>query len=565
MPGLPQIHESQSKPRHRAEALPFVLPITAYDNVSKLDKDLSAWLKSLSGWPYDLITFAGMVCSACGLTMATTEIPNGDFPVPQFFKSGVAGRQLMKWIGEIACRFCRANANGEIEFGWYADSGVTIQPTGDRYYFGGALTYEDYEVEFIDAVRLRLAESDSGALWPDSNADNPYVITGNPILMAAVTEDLLPYLEVIQNQLVALPAYKPCKVSLPASLDVQAGHMVQIVDKHGNQFTTCVMTKTQTGRRDTLECTGSARRDSSTAVNNQTPSQIAQQAVDAQTSGEVLNKLTDGGKIQGIYVQDNKWYINAEHVQVINLKAGSITAGKLSSVDGKTYFDLDNSAIVTNNITATGGTIGGWSLTGYKLYAGGTDSIGTVCVQAPTANNLYVFAAGGSSHDSYSDCPFRVTKAGALYASKGAIAGWDIDDNSIRYGSLGAAGSMWLCRTGTNSSPSSYSQSGIAGTDATKTGWCITVGNNFGVDSAGALFATGAHLTGTINASSGAIGEWQISDNGALYSNYWGHELKMNGKAIAITYASTPVNGVTEQITEEVLWKDLISVIKSHL
>ena len=57
------------------------------------------------------------------------------------------------------------------------------------------------------------------------------------------------------------------------------------------------------------------------------------------------------------------------------------------------------------------------------MYAGDGVDIKTVCVQAPTANNLYVFAAGGASHDSYADCPFRVTKAGKLYATDAIIHG----------------------------------------------------------------------------------------------------------------------------------------------
>jgi hypothetical protein len=37
--------------------------ITAYDHAAKLDKDLTPWLRSLTGWPYDLQTFAQMVCT----------------------------------------------------------------------------------------------------------------------------------------------------------------------------------------------------------------------------------------------------------------------------------------------------------------------------------------------------------------------------------------------------------------------------------------------------------------------------------------------------------------------
>ena len=426
-----------------------VYKVTAYDCISDLDKDLSQWLKSkFTNWGCTLAEFADAVCAACGLQLKSMNFPNSTFPVPKFYKSGATGRQLMQWIGEIAGCFCRATATGDIELAWYTSSGVTIRPTGERYYFSGGLTYEDYEVGTIDAVKLRLADSDSGALWPNGDADNPYIITGNPILLARVTEGLLPYLEVIQRRLAALPAYKPCKVSLPAGVDIRAGHTIQIIDKHGNQFTTCVMTKTQSGQRDTLECTGSARRDSSTAANNQTATQAARQAVENQTHEETFNRLTKNGAIQGIYVQDNKWYINAEQVTLQNLK-----------------------------VKAAGIT-------------------GVITVQDTSGNTL--FTAGENA----------VT-----------IAGWKADNNSIRYGDLGASGSMWLCRTGTKNSPSSYGQTGIAGTDAAKTGWCITVGNNFGVDMEGALFATGAKITGYIGADEGSVGGWTIKKSETIQSN----------------------------------------------
>lgn len=446
-----------------------VYKVTAYDRITDLDKDLSVWLKGLTGWPYTLIAFAKMVCEdGCGLKLATTSIPNENFPVPQFYKSGVTGRQLMQWIAEIAGRFCRVDADGFVELAWYTDSGVTIQPTGDRYYFAGALTYEDYEVGAIDAVQLRLADSENGALWPANvkgtltgydylnirsgagtdceligqlsagdevaileqttlsdgtvwgrieagwicitgymtletvSADNPYIITGNAILMAQITDGLKPYLEVIKSQLAALPKYKPCKVSLPASLDIRAGHTVQIVDKKGNQITTCVMTKTQTGQRDTLECTGSARRDSATAANNKTQQQLAaeqevyaqsaaQQALDAQTWKALFDKWTDGGKIQGIFAQDGVWIFNAEVGKIKNLIADLIAAGKLKSVDGKTYFDLDSGKFVSTSPTGDRVVVSGGNIT---LET--SNSVKQVYITRENSQcNIWIFNANG--------------------------------------------------------------------------------------------------------------------------------------------------------------------------
>ena len=310
---------------------------TAYDRVSWLDKDLSSWLNSLDGWPYTLFTLAQMTCEACGLVLANDSIPNGDFPVSKFQSSEVTGRKIMGWIGQLAARFVRATAAGKIEFAWYAPSGVTIRPGGDRNY--RSLKYEDYQVAKIDAVQLRLADSENGALWPTvDEGTNTYVISGNK-LITSITKDILPYLEVIQDELADV-TYTPCKISIPACLDIRAGHTVNIVDSNGVTITAYVMTKTQKGPVETLECTGSARRDSSTVVNNASTKDLknyadaaASAAVKRQTQLDIFNKLTNNGQIQGLFMEeDGQVYINAAY----------IATGILTSRDGKSfYLDLD--------------------------------------------------------------------------------------------------------------------------------------------------------------------------------------------------------------------------------
>ncbi len=339
-----------------------VYKVTAYDNISKLDKDLSAWLKGLTGWPYTLVTFAGMVCGACGLKLATGNVPNGSFPVKRFYKPGVTGRQLMRWIGEICCRFCRANAAGDIELAWYQPSEATIQATGERYYFAKSLSYEDYNVAPVDAVQLRLADSDSGVLWPEANAANPYIISGNPILLAQVNGGLLSYLNVIQKELASMTSYRPCKISLPACMDIRAGDTVRIVDGNGESFTTCVMTKTQSGQRDTLECTGSKSRSSSTACHSQSAVQAAQQAVDRQSQQDIFNRLTNGGKVQGLMLgEDGNVYLNVTYA----------TAGVLRSIDGKSWFDLNTGVFhcegENSSVEVNGGKIELFNKNGTKL------------------------------------------------------------------------------------------------------------------------------------------------------------------------------------------------------
>lgn len=336
-----------------------ILKLTGYDRVVKLDKDLTAWLNSLTGWPYTLLTFAGMVCKICGLTLATSSIPNGDYLVQKITKEAT-GRQLMQWIGEVCCRFCRANADGEIELAWYTPSGISITPSGEHYFFQRGLTYEDYQVAPIDAVQIRLADSEDGALWPaaDEGANN-YVIAGNPILIASITEDTLTAIQTIRSELAGV-SYTPCKVAIPATFGIRAGNTVQITDANGVTITTYVMTKTQKGQRDTLESTGSPRRDSTTALNNKTDREktaaaetyadnAAKQAVSAQTQFDIFNKLTNNGAAEGIFLKDGQLYINVNY----------LAAGILASADGKIQIDLgsDGNIPVFNTGISTNGLI----------------------------------------------------------------------------------------------------------------------------------------------------------------------------------------------------------------
>lgn len=89
----------------------------------------------------------------------------------------------------------------------------------------------------------------------------------------------------------------------------------------------------------------------------------------------------------------------------------------------------------TTNISATGGTIGGWNIENGKLYAGDGSADNPVAVmQMPQKNNLWTFAVGGTSHSNYSDCPFRVSKDGKMRAAWASLAGWTITDGKIYSG-----------------------------------------------------------------------------------------------------------------------------------
>ena len=320
------------------------MQLTAFDRISWLDKDLTKWLAGLNGWPYSLLEFAQMVCDACGLKLINQTIPNGEYLVQGFSADGITGRQLIRWVGEIAGRFCRATPDGDVEFAWYTpvegytigetdfeaqstvelsfcdgdlmiaseDIGVTHNGDGNvtltsallslrsdgagngymvvsgsmetLFYYLNGLSFEDYAVHPIEKVQLRQNEEDVGTVFPDrGDVCNTYTVTGNYLLTATDAEDLEPVAECLYEQLKHV-TYTPCKVTVPANVHIRAGHQVQILDSNGRTLTAYVMTRTQSGQRDVLECTGNYLRESSGAVNNQSFKAYM---------GKVLNLRTD--------------------------------------------------------------------------------------------------------------------------------------------------------------------------------------------------------------------------------------------------------------------------------
>ena len=232
--------------------------ITAYDATKGLEKDLRQWLESLDGWPYSLYDFAQMVCAACQLTLQNDSLPNGDWQIQKFSLRSITGVRLMQWIGQVCGRFCRATADGQLEFAWYTPKNVTVTPGGDVFYFADTLEEADYTVAPVDKVHLKLTEKDVGVTY--GSGTNTYVLSGNYLLAAAAAEELLTVAKTAYETL-GSATYVPCKLSVPATAQIQAGDIIMVVDCNGRNFPVYVMTKTNIGNIDTLQSVGSLLRD----------------------------------------------------------------------------------------------------------------------------------------------------------------------------------------------------------------------------------------------------------------------------------------------------------------
>lgn len=351
-----------------------VYTVTAYDRMTLLDKDLSPWLREQQeSFPMGLTAFIQAVCARCGVALADgalDNLPNGGYQIAAFYADGLTGRQLIQWAAQAACRFARMTPDGKLTFGWYANfAAVGIGPgtaaaeqtalslagqllvtaDGEIWTFGqraagylsGTLSYEDYETAPIDKVQIRQSDDDMGVIYPpDETGTNALVLQGNLLLTTATAEALQPVAQAIFETMQGV-SYTPLTVSVQAADGLPApGSIVMVTDAYGCQMQACVMSRTTTGQRVTLESTGNARRDSTAAVNSQKWSNL---------QGKMLEISAD---VDGLKIAASDL---AGGMASLELTVDGLTtevSGKLDEDDAKTLIDQSLESITLSASTS---------------------------------------------------------------------------------------------------------------------------------------------------------------------------------------------------------------------
>ena len=302
--------------------------VTAYDNVTKLDIDVSDWLNALT-FPISISSFATQLSAKCGLEFANSAPINGDYSVQAFTATNVTGRELMKMVAQAAGSFIRANADGKLEYAWYVtNSDLRIAPhksisqstflfdivsrqlddnvprnlvTTEGYhkpandkekkylndknifrlrtadvvwepestpYFSNQLTFSDFTVTAIDKVQVKQSDDDVGVIYPgDATGTNALIVSGNKLLVTDSDATLRPYVKNLYDRLNNM-VYVPCSnIQTPETIRIRAGDIVTVTDGK-REFVTWITSVKHSGNKCTFESVGSIIRNTTTAVNN---------------------------------------------------------------------------------------------------------------------------------------------------------------------------------------------------------------------------------------------------------------------------------------------------------
>ena len=302
------------------------IKFSAYDNIVKSEKVFSDWLRdNQNRFPMTLGELVTYACVYCGLTLAAPSFPQSGIEVNAFYGDGITCRQILAWAGAIAGQFVRANKNGEIEFAWYADAtnftigpgavnavnsvSVTDDGNGNVSVVGevatvsddgkgnvsvnlpavkalnnngvvslaaevtlpykqGSLSYEGYTTDIIKRVQVKLVEDDVGVIYPSAATGNCFVISGNMILATCSTETITRVAKYLYEKL-SMISYVPAKMTLPRTIVIRAGDIINIQTPDGTVLTTYSMKVSVNASGTTVESTGDKSHDSNAAVSSE--------------------------------------------------------------------------------------------------------------------------------------------------------------------------------------------------------------------------------------------------------------------------------------------------------
>ena len=266
---------------------------------------------------------------------------------------------------------------------------------------------------------------------------------------------------------------------------------------------------------------------------------INEKPVLAAVQGEQVTAFMAGDGIQ------NDTY----KVQINNDQIASPWRLWFGDTSGKGKFGVDNSgklyaheATIIGNITAEEGNIGGWTISKENGYDGGlfkritatengknyTYQAGIKTLANQITDDAFYVVKKDNSNGEY-ETIFKVRYdgtaivSGEIRASAGYIGGWDIGTTSDKIGFLqykNKDNKVTALMTADGLSLDDVVGTSINGTVGNSTAnqpWRLWFGNSsgngqFGVTDEGKLYANGAFISGTIHASEGVIGCWNINN-----------------------------------------------------
>lgn len=277
-----------------------VVTVKAQDNMSKFDRPYS---ESNLTYPATLGAIVRDACSCCGVSLAadSAAFEKDDFVVQSRPDDGtLTFRQVLLWVGQISCHWCRCNERGQLSLGWYNTallerltqaemdggsfnpwtegdtlSGGTFNPwtEGNETDGGTFAEMKDYHHIFslasmsiatddvvITGIQV-VDEADEGQqTYLQGSKGYVLAIEGNKLVQGK-GQEVAAYL----GQKVIGLRFRPLSVSCLSDPSIEAGDVALVTDRKGRNYAALITNTTfQAGNYQSVTCDAETPRRNST-------------------------------------------------------------------------------------------------------------------------------------------------------------------------------------------------------------------------------------------------------------------------------------------------------------
>lgn len=286
------------------------ISVTAVDGMTKFDVSYS---KSGLSYPATLGNIVRDACSVCGITMSPeiASFEKSDFVVTNRpVDSPLTFRNILQFVGEIACLNFKMNADDQLTASWY-DTNLLESETAEAAikveHYSGTIETDDVVITGVKVTEESVSDSDT-----EEKNETEYIygstgyvleIKENKLIQEGNGASVAEYAGRKVNGI----AFRPVSIHTQGDPSIEAGDIAVITDRKGNKYKTILTGVIYTAKaQQDLICgaespaeQSAVRYSKATQVYRELRKTVAKQKTEFEKSLEALK--TAMGEKRGLY------------------------------------------------------------------------------------------------------------------------------------------------------------------------------------------------------------------------------------------------------------------------
>ncbi|NSK79793.1 hypothetical protein HQK08_07670 [Blautia massiliensis] len=286
------------------------ISVTAVDGMTKFDVSYS---KSGLSYPATLGNIVRDACSVCGITMSPeiASFEKSDFVVTNRpVDSSLTFRNILQFVGEIACLNFKMNADDQLTASWY-DTNLLESETAEAAikveHYSGTIETDDVVITGVKVTEESVSDSDT-----EEKNETEYIygstgyvleIRENKLIQEGNGASVAEYVGRKVNGI----TFRPVSIHTQGDPSIEAGDIAVITDRKGNKYKTILTGVTYTAKaQQDLICgaespaeQSAVRYSKATQVYRELRKTVAKQKTEFEKSLETLK--TAMGEKRGLY------------------------------------------------------------------------------------------------------------------------------------------------------------------------------------------------------------------------------------------------------------------------